>query len=199
MYSTILFDLGGVLFTNGTNKFIDSISSRYAISKDIVLNVIDGELGTKYREAQITRDEFWQKLIEILNIDEDSKKLEAEWIGYYDLIPKTKEIIQRLNNNYSIYYLSDNVKERVDGLNSRFDFLKLFKGGVFSHDAGVRKPNPRVYEYTLKKLNLKPNETVFIDDKESSLLPADKLGIKTILFSSPDQLETDLVKIGLKF
>jgi len=188
MITTFLFDLGGVLFTNGTKKFIKEISLSHKISENEVKDVIDGEIGSLYRESKITRDEFWRQVIEKLHLNESADVLEKQWIDGYEIISGTKQIIMELSNKYSLYYLSDNVKERVDALDKKFDFLKLFKGGIFSHEVGVRKPNPKIYEFALNKSNSNPEQTVFIDDKAMMLKPAKILGINTILFTTPDEL-----------
>ncbi|OGK14630.1 hypothetical protein A3C98_00065 [Candidatus Roizmanbacteria bacterium RIFCSPHIGHO2_02_FULL_37_15] len=197
MYKAILFDLGGVLFTNGTTKFIESVSSRYSLPKQQVKEVIDGRIGTLYRETKISRNEFWESVKRNLNLKETADQLEKEWIDAYELISETKQIIQHLSRQYSLYYLSDNVKERVNSLNAKFNFIQLFKGGIFSHEVGVRKPNPLIYEYAIKKAGCNSNEIIFIDYKPSALLPADKMGITTIFFQSSQQLKESLVKLGV--
>lgn len=194
MITTFLFDLGGVLFTNGTKKFIKQISYSYKIPENEVKEVIDGEIGSLYRESKITRDEFWKKVSEKLHLNEPADVLEEQWIDGYEIIIKTKLLIEKLSRKYNLYYLSDNVKERVDALDKKFDFLKLFKGGIFSHEVGVRKPNPKIYEFALKKSNSRPQETIFIDDKQTMLEPAKILGIKTILFTTPEDLEKTLIR-----
>lgn len=196
MVKVILFDLGGVLFTNGSKKFKEAIISRYNLDKAFVESV-DEDIGSKYREAKITRDEFWKYFLEKLNIHERPDDLEREWISYYDLIEGTRDIIFELSKKYRVYYLSDNVKERVDKLDERFGFLKWFADGIFSHDVGVRKPNPKIYEYAIQKVGVKPDEIVFIDDKESSLIPARQMSITTVLFESPEQLRISLVSLGV--
>jgi len=195
--TTFLFDLGGVLFTNGTKKFIRQIRETYNLPEEQVKGVIDGEIGSLYRESKITRDEFWKRVIERLGLKEDADTLEKQWIDGYEMFEKTKSIIEKLKDKYDLYYLSDNVKERVEALDNKFAFIKLFKGGIFSHEVGVRKPNPRIYEYALEKASSKPEETIFIDDKEKMLLPAQQMGLKTILFISPEELEEILLKDGL--
>lgn len=197
MIKLVLFDLGGVLFTDGTSKFIKSISSRYNIPPEKVSDIVNGELGSKYREAQITRDEFWNQLVSKLSLTENIIDLENEWISYYELFEKTKEIIIKLKEKYRVYYLSNNVKERAERLNEKFDYLKLFDGGVYSHEVKAIKPDPKIYEFTLNKAGFLANETVFIDDKESSLEPARKMGITAILFKSSEKLEADLKKLDL--
>jgi FMN phosphatase YigB (HAD superfamily) len=194
MIATFLFDLGGVLFTNGTKKFIKEISLSHKISENEVKDVIDGEIGSLYRESKITRDIFWKKVIEILHLPECVDALEKKWIDGYEIISGTKDIIMELSKKYQVFYLSDNVKERVDSLDAKFDFIRLFKGGIFSHEAGVRKPNPKIYELALDKSNSKPEETIFIDDKPHFLKPAKELGIETILFTSPEELRKNLIE-----
>ncbi len=197
MIKAILFDLGGVLFTNGTKKFNKAIASRYNLDDTFVQSVSDGEIGTQYREAQITRDEFWKYFLEGLKIREDPDVLEKEWISYYELIEGTRDIIRELSKKYKIYYLSDNVKERVQKLDERFGFLQWFDGGTFSHEVGVRKPNPKIYEFALHKAGVAPSEAVFIDDKKSSLIPAADMGMTVILFESSEKLRSELVRLHI--
>lgn len=197
MITTILFDLGGVLFTNGTKIFIHQLSTAYGIPEEKVKDVLDGDIGSQYREAKITRDEFWRQVRESLHIKEETSVLEKQWIDGYELITGTKQIIEELSKKYKIFYLSDNVKERVNALDKKFDFKKLFQGGIFSHEVGVRKPDPKIYEYALSVSRSLPNETIFIDDKQKMLDPAAKMGMKTILFTSPEKLRENLMNLNL--
>jgi len=197
MYKVILFDLGGVLFTDGTASFMDTLSKRYEIPKEKIREVLDGEIGKDYREARITRDEFWKKVISSLGLKEDANTLEAEWIGSYSIIEKTKEIIQKLRKNYKVYFLSGNVKEREQQLEEKYKYKQLFDGGIFSYEVGVNKPDPRIYKIALERVQAIGEEVVFIDDKESAIPPAKDLGITAILFKSPEQLEKELTDLGI--
>jgi len=59
---------------------------------------------------------------------------------------------------------------------------------VYSCEVGMRKPDEEIYKYTLEKLAVKPEEAVFVDDKQENIDTANKLGIKGILFNSADEL-----------
>lgn len=194
-----IFDLGGVLFTNGTKSFIASFSKDHALQEQEVKEVIDGELGTMYRENKITANEFWQRGLEKLGVGGEIKEYEKQWINAYDLIPGTMEVILKLRDGgYKVYYLSDNVKERVAMLNIKFSFLDMFDGGIFSHEIGVRKPHPKVYEAIMNKFDLVPQDCTFIDDKEENLPPAELLGLKTIHFKDAADLLQQLSILGFK-
>jgi HAD superfamily hydrolase (TIGR01509 family) len=70
-----------------------------------------------------------------------------------------------------------------------------FEHVYLSHEIGLIKPNRSAYEYVLVKLNVKPEEAIFIDDKEENIRGAEKLGIKSILYQNPDQLKHEIEKI----
>ena len=72
---------------------------------------------------------------------------------------------------------------------------KDFKIKVFSHQVGIIKPDPKIYKLTLKKLQLEPKETVFIDDKIENVIAANKLGMKGLLFKNALKLQKDLIKL----
>ncbi len=93
--------------------------------------------------------------------------------------------------------LADNVRERVEKLDERFGFLLWFQRGIFSHEVRVRKPNRKIYSFALERAKVLPKETIFIDDKESSLIPARQMDITTILFESPEKLREKLVELGI--
>ena len=199
MIKVIFFDLGGVLFTNGTKKFVAYVSNKYRLNKEHIKSVIDtGEIPDAYREGRIGREQFWNKVQHELNLPEDIETLEREWIEGYELIEETRDIIQELSKKYKVYFLSDNVKERVEAVDKKFNFLSWFEDGVFSHDVGVRKPNPKIYRIALQNANVKPEEAVFIDDKESALKPAKEMGMITILFEEPEKLREQLNLLGLQ-
>lgn len=52
---------------------------------------------------------------------------------------------------------------------------------ILSHQVGLSKPDPRIYELMLQQLGFSANECIFVDDMEKNLLPAKQMGIKTLL------------------
>jgi len=60
----------------------------------------------------------------------------------------------------------------------------IFERVIVSCDVGVRKPRPKIYKLTLRKLKLKPSQTIFIDDLQWNTKPPQKFWMKTILFKN---------------
>lgn len=195
---TVIFDLGGVYFTDGTKGAIKTISERWNLDPNVVADVFKGKIGTAYRESQITHEEFWKQAKETLGIDAPMNELSHIWLDGYVPIEGTVDIIRELiGNGYEIIYLSDNVQERIDYLEEKYHFLQYFKSGVFSHIAGVRKPNPKIYELALKEASNSAENCVYIDDKPNLLEEADKLGMSTIAFINPNDTRQKLIELGL--
>jgi FMN phosphatase YigB (HAD superfamily) len=61
----------------------------------------------------------------------------------------------------------------------------------------MAKPDPAIYRYTLEKLGVRPEETLFIDDRQENVEAATALGMKALLFTTVNQLRADLIDQSL--
>ena len=80
---------------------------------------------------------------------------------------------------------------------ARFAFMDWFDDHVISGFEGVAKPDPRIFRILLDRHGLRPEATVFIDDQPRNVAAARDLGLIALQFSSPAQLRTDLINLGL--
>ena len=101
-----------------------------------------------------------------------------------------KKIVSK--NDYMVFALTNWSAETFPIALKRFDFLHWFEGIVVSGTEKTRKPFPEIYETTLERYDLKACESIFIDDNERNVAAANQLGIQTIKFLNPHQLEKDL-------
>jgi len=79
----------------------------------------------------------------------------------------------------------------------KFDFLQWFEGIVVSGEEMTRKPFPEIYYTTLKRFEIKAEESLFIDDNLRNIEAAAALGIQCIHFISPQKLEKKLKELKL--
>ncbi|NUO59946.1 MAG: hypothetical protein HOV78_25050, partial [Hamadaea sp.] len=150
MVRVLAFDLGGVLFSDGTAEFIQHLASAHGVDADDAEELLQGALGSSYREGKLTRAEFWRAFRAALKLTASEDDLAERWIDGYRINEGTRDLIQGLATRHEVYYLSDNVADRVEAVERRYPFLHLFNGGVFSHEVGVRKPDRRIYEHLLQ-------------------------------------------------
>ena len=114
-------------------------------------------------------------------------------------IPETVELFRELKKSkrYKIYALTNWQTGLFDIALVRYNFLHWFDGRVVSGEEKTRKPFPEFYQRLLDRYSVKPEEALFIDDNLRNVKAAEELGIKSIHFHSPAQLEEELNRLKL--
>ncbi len=108
------------------------------------------------------------------------------------------EIARRLKQRgYPLYGLTNFSAEKFPFMRQRFAFLNLFDDIIVSGEEGLIKPDPAIYELTLRRIGRSAPECVFIDDSEVNYTTANQLGFVAILFKNADQLLQDLRQLGV--
>ena len=72
-----------------------------------------------------------------------------------------------------------------------------FQGVVVSGDEKLVKPDAAIYRLALDRFGLKPDEAVFVDDREDNIAGAEAVGIPGLLFTDAATLRRDLVRLRL--
>lgn len=198
MSKTVIFDIGGVYFSDGTRIAIEAIAAKYEIDRNDVAGFINGEPGRKYRIGAISAEQFWRQAIRQWNIRSSAETLALIWNSSYQLDEGTVRLVDRLKRaGHELLYLSDNTAEKVTYLDAKYAFVEKFDDGIFSHLAQCRKPDPEIYKLVLAKASHPADACIFIDDKPANLEPAKKLGMQTIVFKNSAHLESCLKKLHL--
>ena len=79
----------------------------------------------------------------------------------------------------------------------RFGLREIFRVFVSSCFVGLRKPESGIYRLAIDITQINPAESCFIDDRALNLECAAKLGMHTIQMKTPEQLRSDLTKLGV--
>ena len=76
-------------------------------------------------------------------------------------------------------------------------WLPQFDHATFSAEIGLVKPASGIYLECLKGLDVRAEETLFLDDNEVNVAGAQALGIHALRFESTAQLAADVQRLGL--
>ena len=103
------------------------------------------------------------------------------------------DYISRLKDKgYNLYILSNIAKESYEHVKSTIDIDKVFKGGVYSYQDKLLKPDRKIYELIVNRYNLNKDETMFFDDKQKNIDAACEFGLKGVLFRTIEDIENNL-------
>lgn len=92
-----------------------------------------------------------------------------------------------MHQRYTTALLS-NATVYLDALLAEHGLSDLFDVVVNSARVGVRKPDQAIFELTLDRMALGPEECLLVDDKKRNTEAAEALGIKAIAFRSAADL-----------
>lgn len=93
--------------------------------------------------------------------------------------------------------LSNMPRDIGERLKKDLSLPKQFDSLVLSGELRVLKPAPEIYNICLNDLRVKPEEALFIDDREENVDGARAVGIRALKFESVGQLAGDVAKFGL--
>ncbi len=108
------------------------------------------------------------------------------------------ELLKKLKESHVVVMLTNQNIEVSQFLTNKFGLDLIFDEVISSGDLKAKKPDPTIYKELMKKFNVKPLKTIFVDDDKANVDAASGLGIKAIQFKSLDQLKEDLKKLGVK-
>ncbi len=186
MIRNIIFDMGNVLLDFNPEVPLSRYCSSEA-EKDIVRKELFGGKEWIQRDlGSISLEEMYSSICARIPAKYHGalKKCVYEWD--YSMVPVegAKEFLNFVKREgYGVYILSNASLDFYSYFTRHFA-LDFFDGVVVSADIHIVKPDKEIYEYLLKKYSLKPEECLFIDDREDNVLAAKKLNINAYQFKN---------------
>ena len=205
MIEAVLWDFGGVLTTSPFEAF-NRFESENDLPADFIrsINATNPETNAwaQLESSEITTEEFDEKFAtEAATLGHEirgqqvlgllSGSVRPEMVNALKLI-KAKMKIGCITNNVKNAGTGPGMASNLEKASQVADVMALFDTVIESSKAGIRKPNPRIYEIACESMVIEPNEAVFLDDLGINLKPARALGMTTIKVLSADQALTEL-------
>ena len=194
-FDVILFDVGGVLLTNGWDhkeraaavKHFDldaeDLEARHlavfsAWERDAIdVNAYLDE-AVFYKPRPFSRDEFFSFILSQSDILPDSA---LSILG--EIAASHKCMVGALNNE---------ARATNDYRFSKFALRDYFQIALSSCYIGLRKPEPDIYCRALDILGRPPQRVLFIDDRQQNVDAASAAGMKTIRYQGSQALRSEL-------
>lgn len=202
----VIFDLGGVILDSPMDVFA-AFEKERGLPPDF-LNRIIVDSGTQGAWARLERgelalDEFFDafdKEISGAGADISSRDLMTAITNAAGVRPDMLKAIGRIREaGFKVAALTNNWLLDEDTTPAMEEFKAMFDVFVESSREGLAKPDPEIYQLVLDKLEVKPEEAVFLDDIGRNLKPARQMGMATIKVSSTIEALAELENIlGLR-
>lgn len=185
MIRGIIFDCFGVLY-GGSLSLLESLAPEGR--RDEVTDV-----NSQKDYGFISYEEYLEQVGEI--IGKTPQEIEAIMRMKHVRNSELVDFIASLRGTCKVAMLSNIGDTMIEQLFPANELDRLFDVVVLSHNEGVAKPNPIIFELTAERLGLKPEECVMIDDIPSNCEGAQIAGMQSIQHITNDGTRVALAKI----
>ena len=194
-FDVILFDIGGVLLTNGWDHHERSVVvEQFKLDRD-ALESRHAKVFEAWERGELTLDEY---LDAVVFYDPRSFSREGFFVA---MCAQSKElpggalcILKELaaSDKCRIGALNNEARETHEFRVDKFALHNLFEYTFTSCYMGLRKPDPRIYLRSLGILGDRPERSLFIDDRLENVAAAAAVGMKAIRFTGEADLRRPL-------
>ena len=201
MIEAVLFDFGGVILSSPFEAFAE-YENEIGLPPDTIRKINatnpDTNAWAQFERREVNPEEFvllFEKEALALGHELDAQRILEGLHG--SLRPAMVEALSKCSSEFKTAMLTNNITpmgeqdldEEVEKVVEMFDLL------VESSIEGCRKPEEKFYEIACERLNVKPENCVFLDDLGINLKPARDMGMSTIKVVDPEDAIRELYEI----
>jgi putative hydrolase of the HAD superfamily len=198
--TTILWDVGGVLLTNGwDHKERAAVLSHFGVDRD-AFEQRHPDANDAWEKGLLTVEEYLDKTVfyeprsftaaDFLEaMRAESKVLEDSALGILGTLAASESVTLGMLNNEA--------RELNDFRIEKFGLRAYFNVFLSSCYVGLRKPDAHIYKLALDVLQKAAREVAFVDDRAGNVEAASSLGISGIQYRGAESLKAELERLGI--
>jgi epoxide hydrolase-like predicted phosphatase len=189
----IMWDFSGVLLTPKNDLGYNFISQLIGIPVEVLTHYFNGDLNRQVDLGEISSDAFYKSIFREQNLNEDLVSRYYELFSdafelNHPLINLTRTLRKRLK-----FGLLSNYSDRLRPmLENEYHIADLFDDMVISCEVHQLKPEERIYRTALDRLDVKPQEAIFVDDRIENIDGANKIGIHAVHYQTSEQVISEI-------
>ena len=199
-FRAIIFDIGRVLIRVDISRAMGGLASGLSLTPQDVWSAIEKDpRWLDWQEGRISPRDWHTHLAKRLGFSLTFEEFSEVWNRALDPNPiHSESFLEKLSKNYRLALLSNTDPIHMSNEEARFPFFRFFPIRIYSYRVGASKPDPAIYREALQACRVQAEEAVYIDDIAAYAEAAQRLGMSGIVFQSPEQLQSDLRKLGIQ-
>jgi len=186
----VIIDLDSKRVINQFQKHSDKSA------EDIIRLISKSQDLIDYEVGKMTDVEFCQVVNELLSIELSQASFEAIWNSFLGIIKLDKlHLMLALKEKFNVLILSNTNAIHKRAFDRRVGehipsktMADMVHTAYYSHELGLRKPDPHIYQKVIDLQNLNPAKTIFFDDRLENITAAQDSGIQAIQVTYSDQI-----------
>jgi len=199
-FDVILFDVGGVLLTNGWDHRERALTADYFHLDKADLETRHSIAYPAWESGAISLKSYLDAIV----FYEPRSFSQDDFFGFMlnqsKLLPnRALGILEELaaSDKYMLGALNNEARETNEFRFKSFGLREYFAVALSSCYLGLRKPNAAIYQRALDIVGGPAERILFVDDRAENVAGAAAAGMKAIQFEGADALRRDLVNLGV--
>ena len=194
----IIFDLGNVLLAFDESRAVERLAARTGKTRQQINEYARGTPHvTELALGKVTKLRFFHTVAKDLAFDGTYQEFALLWSDIFTPIEPMIALAESLKNRLPRLILSNTNAIHMDYVFEHYPFLQDFDAHVLSHEVGLLKPDPAIFQRALRTSGLTAARTVFLDDIAANAEAARQAGMQAIHFQNSDQARSELTKLGV--
>ncbi len=197
----VILDFGEVLCHEPSPGKLARMADALGLDHETFLARYSQERPT-YDQGLLTPEDYWSRVaVDKVRLNPELTSRLRQWDVemWSDLNPDMVHWLDRLHEaGLKTAVLSNMHRDMAAHVRRNFPWMQRVDCPILSCELLLVKPDPAIYRRCLDCLKLRPQEVIFIDDREPNVAAARALGIVGVRFDSVDRLHTELASIGLQ-
>jgi putative hydrolase of the HAD superfamily len=192
----LLVDFGGVLTTNVFQSF-----KAFCVAEGLPENAFrdllksDPEVRANLRKLetnQMTADEFGRHIGPLLGVAETDGLMNRLFSGIGPDLAMIDAVRSTRGAGIRTGLISNSVGSDIY---DQAVLDELFESVVISGEVGLHKPQPEIFRLGAERIDLPPEQCVFVDDLRENCAGAEAVGMTAILHRGPDRTIAELERL----
>lgn len=195
----IIFDIGRVLIRVNVAHTTGGLAEGLSLSAEEIWSALEKDpLWKDWQEGRISPQDWHLHLSKRLGNKLNFEQFVEVWNRALDPTPIHEHgLLEKLAKSYRMAVLSNTDPLHVAYMEKTYRFLRLFPVRIYSCRVGASKPDPIVYKGALEACKVRAPEAVYVDDLPCYAQAAGRLGMRGIVFKTPEQLWDSLRQFGI--
>lgn len=194
----VILDLGNVLALHDNEKLFAELARAFGTTPASMKERLETDLWERVNRGKLPGDGLRAELVQRLGKDLTEKQWLEVWNCHFTINEPMVSMVQFLVGQVKLVLLSNTQHQHFEYLRPLLPVLEQFDGLVLSYETGFIKPEKAIYEKALAVAGTAPWKTAYFDDVKSYAIAATQVGIHGRVFTTVEQFQDDLAKLGFK-
>jgi len=172
----IILDMYGVIVKDTGDGFYEFVNRTFP------------KLETAYMYKEWDRANIGEinslEVLRTFGYKDNLEKVEKEYLDSIEINEDFYDFALEVRKHCKLALISNDISNWSRFLRDKYKLNEYFDVITVSGDFKIKKPDKRIFEYTLERLGCEAKDSVYVDDRRSNLNAAKAVGMKAVLFNS---------------